>query len=86
MIVTCVTCEQVLVGGQCTNEMCPGSVPIEDEEKADLQAQVERLRGGLESIRHECERQVEGNFGGQRPARVLFEIAELARALLEKEA
>ncbi len=28
-IVTCVTCEQVLMGGQCTNELCPGYTPSE---------------------------------------------------------
>jgi hypothetical protein len=35
LTVTCVTCEQVLTNGRCTNELCPGYVPRDDDEDED---------------------------------------------------
>ena len=46
--VTCVTCKQVLTGGRCTNELCPGFEAREDE---DLQARNTALLAALGQIR-----------------------------------
>lgn len=49
-IVTCVTCEQVLTGGRCTNELCPGYAPLQEEDhvsEKDMGAPVATYYGGL---------------------------------------
>lgn len=53
-IVTCVTCEQVLTGGRCTNGRCPGYMPSEEEDDtaqkriAELEGENARLRPVVE--------------------------------------
>ncbi|KKL57017.1 hypothetical protein LCGC14_2239610 [marine sediment metagenome] len=51
MGVTCVTCEQVLTGGRCTNRMCPSYAPLEDDEHEECQQRNVELEGEVTRLR-----------------------------------
>ena len=58
-VVTCVTCEQVLSRGRCTNEMCPGYAPL---------TEAEQVRPDMAAIRERAEAATGGGIGFMLPS------------------